>query len=109
MSEDRGPLGTRLRVGTVVSCRVNEDARKPAYVLEIDLGPEGHRTSSAQLTERYDIDDLLGRRVVVATDLGTRRIAGILSEVLVLGVTANSGETILLAVDGDAPNGSLVH
>ncbi|MCP4939118.1 MAG: tRNA-binding protein, partial [Phycisphaeraceae bacterium] len=47
--ESDGPLGTTLRVGTIRSCRLNEDARPPAYVLEIDLGPHGHVASSARI------------------------------------------------------------
>lgn len=107
--EPASPLGTTLRVGTVRSCVPNAAARKPAYVLEIDLGPHGVRTSSAQLTVRYRPDDLVGRQVIVATDLGTKSIAGVRSEVLVLGASDASGEIVLLASASPVPDGSIVH
>ena len=109
VTEDPGPLGTRLRVGTIRSCAANPDARRPAFILEVDLGPHGVRTTSAQLTERHDPEDLVGRQVVVATDLGVKRIAGVKSEVLVLGVPDGDGATILLAPDRTVPDGGLVH
>ena len=103
------PLGSTLRVGTVVACRLNDGARKPAYVLDVDLGPHGRRTSSAQLTEAYRPEDLVGRRVVVATSLGSRLIAGVRSEVLVLGAAGDDGVVKTLTIDRDVPDGSLVH
>ena len=107
--EEAGPLGTTLRVGTVRSCRPNQHARRPAWVLEIDLGPHGVRTTSAQLTDRYPAEDLIGRQVVVATNLGVKRIAGIKSEVLVLGVAGPEQATILLQPAEVVPDGGLVH
>ena len=108
-SGTEGPLGTTLRIGTIRSCRPNEGAKKPAYVLEIDLGPLGIVVSSAQLVARHAPEDLLGRQVVVATDLGTRTIAGVRSEVLVLGAEAASGGITLLGPDSEVANGTLVH
>ena len=108
-SEPDGPLGTTLRVGTIRSCRPNDGARKPAYVLEIDLGPLGIVVSSARLMDRHTSGDLVGRQVVVATDLGTRMIAGVKSEVLVLGAEAASGGITLLAPDAAVADGTLVH
>ena len=108
-AEPESPLGTTLRVGTVRSCTPNPKARKPAFVLEIDLGPHGVRTSSAQLTTRYEADELVGRQVVVATDLGTRVVAGVKSEVLVLGTADESNGIVLLGPDAVVPDGSLVH
>lgn len=104
-----GPLGTTLRVGTVRACRPNAKARKPAYVLEIDFGPHGVRTSSAQLVDRHDPEDLVGRQVVAAFGLGTRRIAGVDSEVLVLGLSDATGAIVLLGPDVPVPDGALVH
>ena len=74
-----------LRVGRVLRAEVNERARKPAYRLWIDFGPLGERTSSAQLRARYSVEDLVGRLVIAAVNLGARNIAGFTSEVLVLG------------------------
>ena len=108
-SEPDSPLGTTLRIGTIRSCRPNDGARKPAYVLEIDLGPLGIVVSSARLVARHTPEVLVGRQVVVATDLGTRLIAGVKSEVLVLGAEAASGGITLLGPDAAVANGTLVH
>ncbi len=108
-SPPSNPLGSTLRVGTVITCRRNDGARKPAYVLDVDLGPHGRRTSSAQLTGTYRPEDLVGRRVVVATSLGSRLIAGVRSEVLVLGATREDGGVSIVTIDDDVPDGSLVH
>jgi tRNA-binding protein len=107
--ETEGPLGTTLRIGTVRSCRPNEGATKPADVLEIDLGPLGVVISSAQLVARHTPEALVGRQVVVAMDLGTRMIAGVRSEVLVLGAEAADGGIALLGPKTRVPDGSLVH
>ena len=107
--EPDGPLGTTLRVGTIRSCRLNEDARPPAYVLEIDLGPHGRVASSARIVDRHTPEALVGRQVVVATDLGPRMIAGVKSEVLVLGAEAASGGIMLLGPDAAVADGTLVH
>ena len=98
-----------LRVGTVVSCAPNAKARVPAYVLRIDFGAEGVRTSSAQLTERYEAAALVGRRVVCACGLGPKRVAGVVSECLVLAaVPAGGGGPALLAVDAPVPDGTRI-
>ena len=108
-TEDAGPLGTRLRVGTIRSCVPNPRARRPAYVLQIDLGPHGVRTSSAQLTENHQPDDLVGRQVIVAIDLGVKHIAGVRSEVLVLGLDDHDGSIVLVGPDRSVPDGGLLH
>jgi tRNA-binding protein len=98
-----------LRVGRVVRAELNPRARKPSYRLWIDFGPLGEKTSSAQLTARYRADQLVGRLVIAAVNLGTRNIAGFQSEVLVLGVPDASGETVLLAVEDEVPLGGRVY
>ncbi len=99
-----------MRVGRVIRAELNEKARKPAYKLWIDFGPElGEMTSSAQITERYRLDDLPGRLVIAAVNLGERRIAGFKSEVLVLGLPDSEGRIALLGVDGDVALGGRVH
>ena len=70
-----------LRVGRVVRAEPNERARKPAYKLWIDFGPLGEKTSSAQVRALYSAEELVGRLVVAAINLGTRNIAGFRSEV----------------------------
>jgi tRNA-binding protein len=98
-----------LRVGRVLRAEPNARARKPSYKLWIDFGPLGEKTSSAQLTARYQADQLIGRLVIAAVNLGTRNIAGFQSEVLVLGVPDEAGETVLLAVEREAPVGGKVY
>ena len=107
--EDAGPLGTRLRVGTIRSCVANPKARRPAFEIQIDLGPHGVRTSSAQLTENHAPDELVGRQVIVATDLGVKHIAGVRSEVLVLGLCGTDGSIVLVGPDRPVPDGGLLH
>ncbi|HKT60389.1 MAG TPA: tRNA-binding protein [Gemmatimonadales bacterium] len=98
-----------LRVGRVVRAEPNERARKPSYKLWIDFGPLGEKTSSAQLRALYTADELVGRLVVAAVNLGSRNIAGFLSEVLVLGLPDQQGKVVLLAVERDVPLGGRVY
>src|SRR5215210_6871532 len=98
-----------VRVGRITAAALNPKARKPAYRLEIDFGPLGPRTSSAQLTDLYTPDDLIGRRVLAVVNFPPRRIASVESQVLVLGVSDEAGAVILLAVEREAPLGSRVH
>src|SRR3954452_21188465 len=89
-----------MRVGTVLEAEPFPEARKPAIKLAIDFGPElGIKRSSAQITVHYTPQQLVGRQVVAAVNLGTRRIAGFTSEVLVLGAMPSPTEVVLLAVD----------
>jgi tRNA-binding protein len=98
-----------LRVGRVIRVEPNERARKPSYKLWIDFGPLGEKTSSAQLRALYRIDELMGRLVIAAVNLGPRNIAGFTSEALVLGVPNAEGEVVLLAVDREVPLGGRVY
>jgi tRNA-binding protein len=98
-----------MRVGRVVRAEPNAAARKPAYKLWIDFGPLGQKTSSAQLVDLYRAEDLAGRLVVAAVNLGTRRIAGFDSEVLVLGLPDAEGRVVLLAPERDVPPGGRVY
>src|SRR5687767_8338879 len=88
-------LSGRALVGTVVSAEPLEGARNPAYVLEIDFGPEGRKRSSAQITDLYAPSELVGSQVVALIDLAPKRIAGVVSECLVLGVQAPEGVVIV--------------
>lgn len=98
-----------MRVGRVTDVQVNEAARKPAYKMWIDFGPElGVRTSSGQYTQLYQPVDLVGRLVVCAVNLGERRIAGFNSQVLVMGVPDAEGATVLLACERVVPLGAKV-
>ena len=97
-----------MRVGQVVDVEAFPEARKPAWKLAVDFGPVlGIRRTSAQVTN-YAREELLGRRVVGAVNLGTRRIAGFRSEFLVLGGLEPDGTVRLLEVDDALPLGAPV-
>jgi tRNA-binding protein len=98
-----------MRVGRVVRAEVNERARKPSLKLWIDFGPLGEKTSSAQLRALYQPEELVGRLVVAAVNLGTRNIAGFTSEVLVLGLPSDAGEVVLLGAEREVPLGGRVY
>jgi tRNA-binding protein len=98
-----------IRVGTVLRAEPFPEARKPSIKLLIDFGPElGTRRSSAQITTHYAPDALVGRQVVAVTNIGTRRVAGFVSEVLVLGAMPTATEVILLAPDHRVANGTKI-
>jgi tRNA-binding protein len=94
-----------VRVGRIIRAEPNEKARKPAYKLWIDFGPLGEKTSSAQLTIHYTAEELAGRLVIAAVNLGMRRVAGFPSEVLVLGVPDEAGAVVLLSPNQEVPLG----
>ncbi len=98
-----------LRVGRILRAEPNERARKPSHKLWIDFGPLGEKTSSAQLRALYRPEDLVGRLVVAAVNLGPRNIAGFTSEVLVLGLPSETGEVVLLAAEREVPLGGRVY
>lgn len=98
-----------MRVGTVLEAGPFPEARKPSLKLVIDFGPDlGHKRSSAQLTTHYAPEQLVGRQVVAAVNLGPRRIAGFTSEVLVLGAMPQATEVVLLALDQPVANGTRI-
>src|SRR5207249_11644641 len=99
-------LKVDVRVGRIVDVRPFPAARKPAYQLEVDFGPEvGRRRSSAQLTQRYQVADLLGRQVLAVINFPPRQIAGFFSEVLVLGVSDADDNEVLVAPQAEVPLG----
>jgi tRNA-binding protein len=98
-----------MRVGRVLRAEPNARARRPSYKLWIDFGPLGEKTSSAQLRALYRAEELVGRLVIAAMNLGARNIAGFASEVLVLGLPSEAGEVVLLAVERDVPLGGKVY
>ena len=84
-------------MGTIVEARPLQGARRPAYRLLVDFGTDvGTRTSSAQLTDLYRAEELLGRQVVALVDLETKRVAGFESQVLVLGLPSPDGVVLLV-------------
>jgi tRNA-binding protein len=102
-------LAIDMRVGRVTRVEDFPEARKPAWKLFIDFGPElGEKRSSAQITN-YEREDLEGRRVVAVVNFAPRQIGPFRSEVLVLGASDEEGRVILLAPDTDVPLGARIH
>ena len=95
-----------LRAGTIRKVEPFPEARKAAYKLWIDFGSFGMRQSSAQLTALYTPESLLDRQVICATGLGSKRVAGFRSEVLVTGFARADGAIVLAAVDQKVSDGS---
>jgi len=96
-----------IRAGTVLTAEPNPGARRPAYVLTIDFGPGiGVKTSSAQLVDLYRPEDLVGTQVAAVVNLPPRRVAGVKSEVLVLGFPDEAGRVVLIRPERPVPNGA---
>lgn len=96
-----------IRVGTILEAEEFNEACKAAYKLKIDFGALGIKQSSAQITDLYSPDSLLGKQVVCCMNLGVKQIGPFLSEVLVLGALTNNG-VVLLHPDQNTPNGSRI-
>ena len=97
---------TEMRVGTILQANDFPEARKPAYQLTIDFGPEiGIRKTSAQITQRYTKEVLEGRQIVAVVNFPKKQIGKFMSECLVLGAVGNGGDVILLATDFKVDNG----
>jgi tRNA-binding protein len=99
-----------IRVGRVTRAEPFPEARKPALKLWIDFGPEiGERRSSAQITEHYAPEVLVGRMVLAVVNFPPRQIGPVRSEVLVLGLADAEGAVVLVAPDTDVPPGARLH
>ena len=95
-----------IRVGTVISVKKNEKARKPSLVIEVDFGKEiGIKQSSAQITHYYKDENLKGKQVVGICNFPEKNIAGIVSQVLILGSIDKEGKVILLHPSQESENG----
>lgn len=95
-----------IYVGTVIGVDLNPKAKKPAYHITVDFGHLGIKESSAQLTVRYRPEDLIGRQIMAVTNLPVKKVAGVRSEVLILGAVINEMDVVLLNVDSPVPNGT---
>lgn len=98
-----------MRVGTILEAHPFPEARRPAYKLIIDFGPQiGIRKSSAQITNLYSLADLPGRQVIAVVNFPPKQIGPFISECLVMGAYNESGEVVLLEVEQPVPNGSKI-
>ena len=97
-----------IRVGTILEVRDFPKAKKPAYQLTIDFGDFGIRKSSAQITELYDTQELIGKQIVAVVNFPPKQIANFFSECLVLGLYTDKNEVILLTPDKKVTNGGKI-
>ena len=103
-------LKVDIRAGLIISVEDFPEARKPAWKLTIDFGGEiGFKKSSAQITDHYGKEDLIGRQIMAVVNFPPRQIGPFMSEVLTLGVSDEIGKVVLLGPDQEVPNGSRMH
>ena len=95
-----------IRIGTILSINQNEKARKPSLVLEVDFGEEiGVKKSSAQITDYYNQENLIGKQVIGVCNFPEKNIAGVKSQVLILGAIEEDGKVVLLNPSQKTKNG----
>ena len=101
-------LRVQIRTGTILEATLNTKARNSAYILRIDFGPLGINTSSAQITENYQPDELVGLQISAVLNFSAKSVAGFKSEVLVLGAYSEEKGVVLLTPTDSVENDSLV-
>ena len=95
-----------IKVGTVLSVKKNEKARKPSLVVEVDFGPDaGVKKSSAQITHYYNEENLVGKQVIGVCNFPEKNIAGVVSQVLILGSIDKEGKVVLVHPSQNVENG----
>jgi len=97
-----------MRIGTIISAEPFERAKKPAYILLVDFGDLGTRKTSAQITQHYKTEDLIGQQVVAVVNFPSKQIANIMSECLILGGIGQDNEVTLLQPERKVFNGMKV-
>jgi len=103
-------LAVDIRVGTITDAQEFPEARKPAYKLTIDFGPDiGTKKSSAQITAHYTPEDLIGRQVLAVVNFPPRQIGPMKSEVLTLGLSDANGDVVLIAPERPVADGERLH
>ena len=103
-------LKVDIRIGAIIRAEIFTQAKKPAFKLWIDFGSKiGQKQSSAQITDNYSVETIIGKRVVAVINLPPRQIASFMSEVLVLGALSSTGGITLLNSDKKAELGERVH
>jgi len=103
-------LKVDIRAGRVIDAQPFPEARKPAFKLRIDFGPEiGVKKTSAQITELYTLENLIGRLIMAVVNFPPRQIGPFMSEVLTLGVADAEGRVVLLTPDDEVPLGARMH
>jgi tRNA-binding protein len=96
----------KIKLGTVLSVEKNEKARKPSLVIKVDFGKEiGIKQSSAQITHYYSKENLIGKQVIGVCNFPTKNIAGVVSEVLILGAIEKDGKVVLIHPSQKTENG----
>tara|TARA_Y100000758_G_scaffold168947_1_gene120085 strand:+ start:64 stop:405 length:342 start_codon:yes stop_codon:yes gene_type:complete len=95
-----------IRIGTVISVKKNEKARKPSLIVEVDFGKEiGIKESSAQITHYYNEENLVGKQVIGVCNFPEKNIAGVISQFLILGAIEKDGKVVLVHPSQNAENG----
>jgi tRNA-binding protein len=103
-------LKVDIRVGTVIEAEVFPEARKPAYKMKIDFGEViGIKKTSAQITDHYQPEELVGKQVLAVVNFPPRQIGPIRSEVLTLGISDDDGAVVLIEPGHKVPNGGRMH
>ena len=99
-----------IRLGTIISAKLNNKLKNPSYVLKIDFGDEiGVKKSSAQLTKNYKVEQLLHKQITAVVNFPKKQIGNLISEVLVLGFPDNNNEPILISPDQKLANGGRLY